>query len=98
MPTWGGKIPEYQVWQIVTYVRSLNNLEPKAATPARSDSLEQKTTTILPKRDRSRASMIQSMWHASGSNAAHIRELAVFFGLLLGAIFLIVLGIALLSL
>src|ERR1051326_3544105 len=22
MPTWGGKIPEYQVWQLVTYVRS----------------------------------------------------------------------------
>jgi cytochrome c oxidase subunit 2 len=40
---------------------------------------------------------IQSMWHASGSNAGHIRELAVFFGVLLGAIFVIVLGIALLS-
>ena len=42
--------------------------------------------------------MNQSMWHASGSNAAHIRELAVFFGLLLSAIFLIVVGLALLSL
>jgi hypothetical protein len=30
--------------------------------------------------------MIQSMWHVSGSNAAHIRELAVFFGILLCAI------------
>src|SRR5438270_1371848 len=50
MPTWGGKIPEYQVWQIVTYVRSLNNLEPKAATPPRTDSLEQKTATILPEK------------------------------------------------
>ena len=29
--------------------------------------------------------MIQSMWHTSGSNAAHIRELAVLFGLLLSA-------------
>ncbi len=48
MPTWGGKIPEYQVWQIVTYVRSLNNLEPKTATPPRADSREQKTVTILP--------------------------------------------------
>ena len=99
MPTWGGKIPEYQVWQIVTYVRSLNNLEPKAATPARTDSLEQKTATILPDKARSSpASMNQSMWHASGSNAAHIQELAVFFGLLLSAIFLIVVGLALLSL
>jgi cytochrome c oxidase subunit 2 len=42
--------------------------------------------------------MNQSMWHAGGSNAAHIRELAVFFGLLLIAIFLIVVGIALFSL
>ena len=51
MPTWGGKIPEYQVWQIVTYVRSLNQLEPKAATPSRPDSLEQKSGTILPPKD-----------------------------------------------
>jgi cytochrome c oxidase subunit II len=42
--------------------------------------------------------MNQSMWHASGSNAAHIRELAVFFGLLLATIFLMVVGVALLSL
>ncbi len=42
--------------------------------------------------------MIQSMWHASGPNAVRIQELAVFFGLLLGAIFLIVVGVALLSL
>jgi cytochrome c oxidase cbb3-type subunit 3 len=48
MPTWGAKIPEYQIWQIVTFVRSLNNLEPKSATPARPDTLEQKSTTILP--------------------------------------------------
>jgi len=32
----------------VDYVRSLNNLEPKAATPPRTDSLEPKTSTILP--------------------------------------------------
>jgi cytochrome c oxidase subunit 2 len=41
--------------------------------------------------------MIQSMWHVSGSNAAHIRELAVFFGLLLSVIFLVVVGLALFS-
>jgi cytochrome c oxidase cbb3-type subunit 3 len=51
MPTWGGRIPEYQIWQIVTYVRSLNKLEPQAATPARYDALEQKTNTILPDRE-----------------------------------------------
>jgi cytochrome c oxidase subunit 2 len=37
------------------------------------------------------------MWHAAGSNAAQIRELAVMFSFLLGAIFLIVIGIAILS-
>jgi cytochrome c oxidase subunit 2 len=42
--------------------------------------------------------MNQSMWHASGANAAHIRELGIFFGILLGVIFLIVVGLALLSL
>ena len=42
--------------------------------------------------------MNQSMWHISGSNAAHIRELAILFGLLLGLIFVVVVGLALLSL
>src|SRR5882762_9030387 len=51
MPTWGGRIPESQVWQIVTYVRSLNNLEPKGATPPRTDSLEQQTSTIRPEKN-----------------------------------------------
>lgn len=46
MPSWGGKIPEYQIWQIITFVRSLNNLEPKAATPARLDTIEQYPGTI----------------------------------------------------
>lgn len=41
MPAWGGKIPEYQIWQLVTYIRSLNHLEPKSATPVRSDTIEQ---------------------------------------------------------
>ncbi len=41
--------------------------------------------------------MNQSMWHTGGPNAAHIQELAVFFGLLLGTIFVIVVAVALLS-
>ena len=28
MPTWGGRIPENQIWQIVAYVRSLSGQEP----------------------------------------------------------------------
>jgi cytochrome c oxidase cbb3-type subunit III len=47
MPSWGGKIPEYQVWQIVAWVRSMNKLEPQSATPARTDSIEQDSGTIL---------------------------------------------------
>jgi len=40
MPAWGGRIPEYQIWQLVAYIRSLNGLEPKSATPERQDHLE----------------------------------------------------------
>jgi cytochrome c oxidase cbb3-type subunit 3 len=48
MPTWGGRIPEYQIWQIVAFVRSMNNLEPTSATPARLDTLEPNTHTLRP--------------------------------------------------
>jgi cytochrome c oxidase cbb3-type subunit 3 len=50
MPSWSGKIPEYQVWQLVAYVRSMNGKEPSAATPARSDEIEQNSGTVLDKR------------------------------------------------
>jgi cytochrome c oxidase cbb3-type subunit III len=46
MPSWGGRIPEYQVWQIVSYVRSMNKLEPQSATPSRGDNLEKDSSTI----------------------------------------------------
>ena len=49
MPAWGGRIPEYQIWQIVTFVRSLNNQEPTSATPARTDMIEPDPHTILNK-------------------------------------------------
>jgi cytochrome c oxidase cbb3-type subunit 3 len=49
MPAWGGRIPEYQLWQIVAYVRSLNNLEPKSATSARSDMIQKDPGTIINK-------------------------------------------------
>jgi cytochrome c oxidase cbb3-type subunit 3 len=51
MPSWGGRIPEYQVWQLVTYVRSLNQMEPKSATPPRADTIEQNSHTLLPRKD-----------------------------------------------
>ena len=46
MPTWGGRIPEYQIWQIVAFVRSLNNEEPQSATPARTDTIRTDPSTI----------------------------------------------------
>lgn len=39
MPAWGGKIPEYQVWELVAYVRSLGGLLPKSVAPGRSDDM-----------------------------------------------------------
>lgn len=47
MPSWGGRIPEDQIWQIVAYVRSLGGEEPAPATPGRSDEIEKKTRAQL---------------------------------------------------
>ena len=49
MPSWGGRIPEYQIWQIVAFVRSMNNEQPKAATSTRMDTIEQNPGTIINK-------------------------------------------------
>lgn len=46
MPAWGGRIPAYQIWQIIAYVRSLNNLEPKSAVGVRPDTIEQSPQTL----------------------------------------------------
>jgi cytochrome c oxidase cbb3-type subunit 3 len=40
MPTWGGRIPEYQVWQLVAFVRSMNGKQPRGATAARLDMIQ----------------------------------------------------------
>ena len=39
MPTFRGRIPNYQVWQIVAYVRSLSGLIPKHIAPSRQDHM-----------------------------------------------------------
>ena len=39
MPSFRGKIPDHQVWQIVAYVRSLSGLLPKDVAPGRSDEM-----------------------------------------------------------
>jgi cytochrome c oxidase cbb3-type subunit 3 len=40
MPSFGGHIPEDQVWQLVAYVRSLSGQLRKDVAPGRSDSLQ----------------------------------------------------------
>jgi cytochrome c oxidase cbb3-type subunit 3 len=47
MPAWGGRIPEYQIWQLVAWVRAMNKQEPQSATPTRLDTIEQDAGTIL---------------------------------------------------
>jgi cytochrome c oxidase cbb3-type subunit III len=39
MPSYRGRIPDQQVWQLAAYVRSLSGLAPRDAAPGRSDAL-----------------------------------------------------------
>ena len=50
MPSWGGRIPEYQIWQIVAFVRSMNGDQPKSATASREDTLQPNPQNLLPDR------------------------------------------------
>ena len=42
MPSFRGKIVDYQLWQIVAYVRSMSGLANKSAAPGRNDDLKGK--------------------------------------------------------
>jgi cytochrome c oxidase cbb3-type subunit III len=42
MPSFAGKIPTFQVWQVVAYVRSLSGQLSKAASPGRNDHMNTK--------------------------------------------------------
>jgi cytochrome c oxidase cbb3-type subunit 3 len=46
MPAWGDRIPEYQIWQLVAYVRSMNGQQPTSATPVRPDYIETNPQTL----------------------------------------------------
>lgn len=39
MPSWGGRIPSYQIWQLVAYVRSLSALTPSGTRASRTDHM-----------------------------------------------------------
>ncbi|MDQ3802593.1 MAG: c-type cytochrome [Acidobacteriota bacterium] len=54
MPSFRGKIPDYQVWQLAAYVRSMSGQVPKDAAPARDDHMstkkpESRTERVQPK-------------------------------------------------
>jgi cytochrome c oxidase cbb3-type subunit 3 len=40
MPSFGGKIATYQVWQLVAYVRSMSGLASSSAAPGREDHMK----------------------------------------------------------
>jgi cytochrome c oxidase cbb3-type subunit 3 len=40
MPSFAGKIPDYQVWQLVSYVQSLSGNVPKGAANGRPDDMQ----------------------------------------------------------
>jgi cytochrome c oxidase cbb3-type subunit III len=42
MPSFGGHIPDEQVWQLVAYVRSMSGLVPQDAAPSRNDDIQAK--------------------------------------------------------
>ena len=42
MPAFRGRIPDYQVWSLAAYVRSMGGLVPKDAAPGRDDHLSGK--------------------------------------------------------
>jgi cytochrome c oxidase cbb3-type subunit 3 len=42
MPSFRGKLPDYQVWQLAAYVRSMSGQVPKDAAPSRDDNMQYK--------------------------------------------------------
>lgn len=40
MPSFGGRIPAYQVWQLAAYVRSISGLASQTAAPGRDDDMQ----------------------------------------------------------
>jgi cytochrome c oxidase cbb3-type subunit 3 len=47
MPSFRGKIPDQQVWQIVAYIRSMSGHAPLYARPSRSDDISAKPPETL---------------------------------------------------
>jgi cytochrome c oxidase cbb3-type subunit 3 len=59
MPSFRGKMPDAQVWQLVAYVRSLSGLVSKDATPGRSDHMQ--VNTPAPPKQRAQGQELLEM-------------------------------------
>jgi cytochrome c oxidase cbb3-type subunit III len=51
MPSFAGKIPDYQIWQIAAYVRSMSGLLPSDVAPSRSDHMPASVPEAAKKRE-----------------------------------------------
>jgi cytochrome c oxidase cbb3-type subunit 3 len=61
MPSYGGKLPEQQVWQIVAYVRSMGRFVPKAAASGRSDHMAARPSEQSLKRGEPRGDKVEHL-------------------------------------
>jgi cytochrome c oxidase cbb3-type subunit III len=52
MPAYGGRVPDDQVWQIVSYVESLSGQVPQDAAPGRDDDMSTKKPEMRKERER----------------------------------------------
>ena len=43
MPSFRNKLPDYQIWQLTAYVRSMSGQAAKDAAPGRDDDMQMKT-------------------------------------------------------
>ena len=77
MPSFAGKIPDYQVWELVAYVRSMSGQLPADVAPSRSDEMPVRESGASQKKehpcrrepaeDRERAAMILAVPGFSGN-------------------------------
>ncbi len=59
MPSFRGKIPEQQIWQIVAYVRSISGLVRMDVAPSRSDSMSVKPPELMKTEERPKPDSVE---------------------------------------
>lgn len=67
MPSFSGKIPEYQVWELVAYVRSMSGQLPSDIAPSRSDEMPLAKAEQARKKERPGDEDQQPIQHAPQS-------------------------------